>query len=377
PAPGPSTVGPAPGPSAIGPASGPSAVGPAPTGPQPGGRLASALRVTRRSTLLIAVAVGAGCPAGAVIGGIGLFSWYGTGRLADVALVGLLTTVVVAGHAVTTAWAYATRPGRVPVAVTQLPYLVTYAIALVWIFAYRFVPAYVGWAAAVLVAASWLTVWYLRNPRSARRAVVYLAAIAALVAGNGGAAALIGWRQTNGFGLVGQRTPWAAMYALTATSCLSTTDFYPSGTRTVQAHCPSGPQADLYSGAYDQGGFGQQLCGEQPRAAFQVWWDRVRKYQVAVTLDFGASPEWQVTVDGQPAAMPRPDQQSGTSATMTLTVRVTSAFRPGDLAPAQKYPMRLDKDNETWRVTANRTVLGGWKVCGIQVADPIQATAAG
>jgi hypothetical protein len=333
-------------------------------------------RLFRRTSAVIAIAVGIGCPAGALATGLGLFHWYGQGRLYDVAQVGFLTAVIVAAHALTTAWAWSTKASRRDAVVTQLPYLLTYVLALVWNFGYRFAPGYVGWAAAVLVAASWLTVWYLRDFRRARRAVAYLVGIALLVVVNGGAALLVGWRQTNGYGLIGQRTPWNAVQALAATSCLAKGDFYTSGNRTVEAHCPSGPDADLYAGTYDEGSFNKQLCGDQPRAAFQVWWERVRRYQVWVTLDFGFSPQWQIVVDGKPAALPRPLEQPGNTATITLTMRVTAAFRPGDLPPEQKHPMRLDKDNETWHITANRTVLGGWKVCTIDVADPIQASAA-
>lgn len=339
---------------------------------RPGG---AARRLVRRTSTLIAIAVGVGCPAGALAAGLGLFQWYGQGRLYDVAQVGFLTAVIVAAHAVTTAWAWSTKPPRRDAVITQVPYLLTYLLALVWNFGYRFAPGYVGWAAAVLVLASWLTVWYLRDFRRARRAIVYLIAIALLVILNGGAAVLVGWRQTNGYGLVGQRTPWNAMQALAATSCLAKGDFYTSGNRTVEAHCPSGPDADSYAGAYDEGSFNKQLCGDQPRAAFQVWWERVRKYQVWITLDFGFSPQWQITVDGRPAALPRPLDQPGSSADITLTTHVAAAFRPGDLAPAQKYPMRLDKDSETWHIAVQRTVLGGWKVCTIEVADPIQASA--
>jgi hypothetical protein len=340
------------------------------------GQPAGGKRLPRRGTLLIALAFGVGCPAGALVAGFGLFQWYGAGRLYDVAQVGFLTAVIVAAHALTTAWAWATRARRREAVLTQVPYLLTYALALVWNFGYRFAPGYVGWFAAVLVAASWLAVWYLRDARSPRRAIAFLAAFGVLVVGDGGAALLIGWRQTNGYGLVGQRTPWAAMNALTATSCLSTSGFYTSGSRSVQAHCPTGPQADPFSGGYDEAGFASQLCSDQPRAAFQVWWDRTRRYQVAITIDFGYSPEWQITVDGQQVSLPRPLAQSGQTAAITLTVRVISAFRPGDVDPSQKHPMRLDRDTETWTATVKRTALGGWKVCTIEVRDPIQATAA-
>jgi hypothetical protein len=344
--------------------------GPEPTRPG-GGR-----RLVRRTSTLLAIAVGVGCPAGALAAGLGLFRWYGQGRLYDVAQVGFLTAVIVAAHAVTTAWAWSLRRPRRDAVITQLPYLLTYLVALVWNFGYRFAPGYVGWVAAVLVLASWLTVWYLRDARQARRAIVYLLALGLLVVLNGGAAALIGWRQTNGYGLVGQRTPWAAMTALAATSCLSNNSFYTSGRRTVQAHCPTGPDADPYSGGYDERSFNSQLCSDQPRAAFQVWWERARKYQVGITLDFGYSPQWQIVVDGHPAPMPRPLEEPGSTATITLTMQVAAAFRPGDLPPAQKHPMVLDKDTETWHVTVRRTALGGWKVCTIDVADPITASAA-
>jgi hypothetical protein len=344
--------------------------------PPAGGRAGQLRRALRRGWVLAGVAVGVGCPAGALAGGLGLFRWYGQGRLGDVVQVAFITTVIVAGHGVTTAWALSRRPPRREVVITQVPYLLTYLLVLVWNFGYRFAPGYVGWAAAVLVAASWLTVWYLRDARRARRAVVYLVALALLIVVNVGAGLAIGWRQTNGYGLVGQRAPWHAVQALAATSCLSKLPAYTSGTRVVLAHCPSGPDADLYAAAYDETAFNQQLCGEQPRAAFQAWWDRVRRYQVLIMLDFGFSPGWQIAVDGRTLGRPLPDDLTGDTATITLTVHVQSAFRPGDLPPAEKYPMRLDKDSEQWRVTAKRTLLGGWKVCAIDVPQPVRASAA-
>ncbi len=187
---------------------------------------------------------------------------------------------------------------------------------------------------------------------------------------NGGGAALIGWRQTNGYGLVGQVSPWNAMDALIATSCLSSNDFYTSGSRTVGAKCPSGPNADMYSGAHDEGGFANQLCDPQPRAAFQVWWDRVRHYQAVIVLDFGGPGEWQLTVDGQPVTNTGA-QQPGQTATIGLTVRVAAATRLGATSGPDLNPVSFDKDSENWSVTAKRTVLGGWKICTIDVPDPI------
>lgn len=329
-------------------------------------------RLALRSSRLILLALVVGCVAGLVTTFIGLTHWYGTGRPLDVLLVGLLAMAIVAAHALSIVWAYLTVATRREVLITQAPYPPIYVLALIWGIAQPFAPGYVGWVAAVLVAIAWLTVWYLRDARQPRRAIAYLATLGVLAAGSGGGAVLIGWRQTNGYGLVGQRTPWAALYALTVTSCLSTETFYPSGTQSVHANC-SGAQAT--SGAYDEGAFANQLCTEQPRAAFEVWWERARRYQVVVTLDFGYSPSWQVAVDGQPVPT-RPESISGDTASITLTMRVTSAFRPGEVPAEQKHPMRLDKDSEMWNVTAKRSALGGWKVCAIDIPDPIQASAA-
>lgn len=318
---------------------------------------------------MLALAVGAA--AGVLAALIGLVHWYGSARPWDVALVGWLAAIIVTTHTLATAWAYSAKPPRREVLITQAPYLPIYALALVWGVTQPFAAGYVGWVAAVLVTIAWLTVWYLRDARQPRRAIVYLAALGVLAAGSGGGAVVVGWRQTNGYGLVGQRTPWAALYALTVTSCLSSETFYPSGSRSVHADCPG---AQATSGAYDEGAFASQLCADQPRAAFQVWWERARKYQVVVTLDFGYSPDWQVAVDGHAVAS-RPESVSGDTATITLTMRVTSAFRPGDVPADEKHPMRLDKDSEMWNVTARHNAIGGWKVCSIDIPNPIQAGA--
>jgi hypothetical protein len=330
-------------------------------------------QLAQRSSRLIILALAVGAVAGLVTTFIGLTHWYGTSRPWDVALVGWLAAAVVTTHALATAWAHAAKPQRREVFITQAPYLPIYALALVWGIAQPFAAGYVGWVATVVVSIAWLTVWYLRDARQPRRAIVYLAALCVLGAGSGGGAVIVGWRQTNGYGLVGQRTPWAALYALTATSCLSSERFYLSGARRVRAGCLD---AQATSGAYDEGSFADQLCAAQPRAAFEVWWERARKYQVVVTLDFGYSPNWQVAVDGRPVPVPRPETVSGDTATITLTMRVTRADRPGDVPADEKHPMRLDKDSEMWNVTAKRNAIGGWKVCTIDIPNPIQASAA-
>jgi hypothetical protein len=327
-----------------------------------------------RRAVTVAVVLLAACPAGALVGILGLARWYGSGHLGDAFLVGLFAFLVVAGHALTSAWAYNTRPARRVVIVTQAPYLLSYVVALVWNFADRFPPGYLGWSAGVLVLTSWLTVWYLRAPGRGRRAVAYLSALALLLVLNGAAVALLSWQYTNGFGLVGQRSPWAAMYALTATSCISSQDFYPSGKRTVEADCGGGPNYDFYSGDHDTTAFNQQLCTgtNQPQAAFQPWWDRIRQYQVAIVIDFSSGVDWTIAVDGRMITPPLPVEQPGESATILLHPRIASAFRPGQDGV---HPMQVDKAEETWNVDLRRTVLGGWKICQITVTDPIKASA--
>jgi hypothetical protein len=213
-----------------------------------------------------------------------------------------------------------------------------------------------------------LVLWYLVDFRNARRAVVFLSALAVFVVANLGTGFIVGWRHTSGYGLIGEPTPWAAVAGLAADSCLSDNAFHYSGSRLVQAHCPSGPHGDFYSDAHDTNGFNSLLCTGQPRAAFERWWDRQSRYQVAITLKFGYPSDWHTTVDGETINAPLPNKRDGSTATITLSVDLQAETQFGG---TDQYPMGVDKPTETWTVQLHTTTLGGWKVCKIDVPDPI------
>ena len=59
------------------------------------------------------------------------------------------------------------------------------------------------------------------------------------------------------------------------------------------------------------------------------------------------------------------------TATTQYVMRIESAFHPGVDEP---YKMLTDKGTEQWAVTFAKAALGGWKVCRIDIADPIQAS---
>jgi hypothetical protein len=315
------------------------------------------------------------CVAGGVAAVVGALRWYGLDLF--VAQLALAAFLLVAGHAATTGWAAWTRPARWAIAATQVPFMASYGLAVAWYYSrqpitrpHGFPPLYLLWPAAALSALAWLTIWYAGRPGYPRRAVAYLAALALLVAANGVGVFAVAWRSTGGFGLLGEPTPWAALDGLAATSCLSTNTFHTSHGRTVDSKCPSGPHADPYAGDYDKDAFDNLLCTEQPRQAFQVWWDRSRTYRLAFTLDLGH--DWTVTVDGKTISPPYPDHISGRRATIGLTMQLVSAFRIGTNDP---LPIQADKSTETWNVQLKTTALGGWKVCRIVIPDPIRISA--
>jgi len=256
--------------------------------------------------------IAAGCLACGVVAAVGVLGWYGLDLF--VAQLALVAFLLAGGHAAATMWAVRTRPAWWAIAATQAPFVVTYGLAVAWYYSrqpitrpHGFPLLHLLWSAAALSAVAWLTVWYARDAQRPRRAVAYLAAVAVLVAVNSTGVFAVAWRSTGGFGLVGEPTPWAALDGLAATSCLSTNTFHTSHGRTVDSKCPSGPNADPYAGHYDKDAFDDLLCTEQPRQAFQVWWDRSRTYRLAFTLDLT---DEIVTVDGKPVRPPYPDHIS-------------------------------------------------------------------
>ena len=275
--------------------------------------------------------------------------------LAPLVRLAVVVAIIVAGQVATGAWAWARRPGWRAVVLTQAPFLLAYVTVPIWWSVGDWDPAYILWGAAALSALAWLTVWFLRDPRVARRAVVFLSAVALLFVVNGLAVSRIAWRATNGFGLLGQRTPAAAFDALRSTSCLGTMSFYADGNNTVEADCPSGPDGNYYEGDYDEDGFDDNTCGGQPREAFERWWGWNEEYQIEFSFEFT---ELSSTVDGDEAML-------------TFEAELVSAFHPGEEEP---WRVRVDKATESWTVHAERGLFTkGWKVCRIDVADPIQA----
>jgi hypothetical protein len=349
----------------------------------PGGRRTGRLKVFGQvfgavtgSALVLGVAV----VSALLVAALSVSRWYGINHLGitvELALTAFLTT---GGHAVVTLWAVRKRPVRPwAIAVTQVPFLAAYAVGIAWYYSrdagiHRtgFPPLFALWAAAALSALAWLIIWYAQNLQRARRAIVFLCAVAVLIVINGGGLFTLTWRHTNGLGLIGPPTPWEAVEDVAATSCISNQDFYNFGDEFRQANCPTGPNADFYAGQHDEAAFGQLLCNGQPREAFQVWWDRSRRYQVAITLDFKYPSDWKSSVDGKPVAKPLPGRIGGDKATVSVTVDLQSAFHLSGVNAEDTYPMRVDKSSETWNVQLEHQSLGGWKVCRIDVPDPIQ-----
>ncbi len=364
--------------------------GPAPAGPEPEpaaqpagptGRWGRWGRVLGRGAGLTTVfALGLG---GALLVAIAaLTRWFGAQHLATTGQLFLISLLLFTGHGLATRWAARPRPVRWwAVAVVQPPFLAGYAVGVAWYGSRRpfvrdtgFPPVYALWASAALGARVVLLFWYLREPRRVRRALAFLAGCAVVVVLNGAGLVALSWRATNGYGLVGPPTPWAAFTALTASSCLSPNTFYSFGDKLEEASCPSGPTADYYAGSYDQGRFNDLACSSQPRAAFEPWWQHGRDYEVAITLDFGAEGHWGIRVDGKPVPLPLPAVYAGAEATLSVQVRLQTALHLGGGTPVQQHPMANDKPTETWQVALSRQSVGGWKVCRIDVLDPIQVS---
>jgi hypothetical protein len=277
----------------------------------------------------------------------------------------LVLLVVAAGHAAASGWAWRTRPGAVRMCLTQTPHVATYAAVPFW-WSGTWSAWFILWGAGTLAALAWLTVWYLQNPRSARRAAAYLTALAVLVAGNTAGVIAAAWRHSNGFGWKGQPTPWAAFIAMSATSCLSEHGYHNDGSRLAEADCPTGPDGAYYSGDYDEDAFNELLCDEQPRSAFRRWWDWNRDYQIQFILTWD---QQRTVVDGQEITPPYPDHVDGERADVDFTMTVTSALHAG---PEEPYTAQADTVTEAWHVTFETVALGGWKVCRIDIPDPIR-----
>ncbi|WP_173078252.1 hypothetical protein [Phytohabitans rumicis] len=299
---------------------------------------------------------------------LGLISEPSTGSGLDAfAALALVLVLVAVGHVVASVWAWRTRPGPVRVVLTQAPHVAAYAAVPFW-WNGAWSAWYIAWGALTLTGLAWLTVWFLRAPGVARRAIVYLAALGVVVAANVAGILAVTWDSTNGFGWKGQPTPWAAFTALSANSCLADHPYHNNGAHVVRADCPSGPDADFYAGDYDESGFDNQLCDSQPKQAFTKWWEWNRSYQLSFTLRWDHG---QTLVDGNTVAPPYPDAIDSDTATIQYAVTLESATHTGTPGP---FRMRADTITETWNVEFEPATIGGWKVCRIDIPDPITAT---
>ncbi|MBB5871988.1 hypothetical protein F4553_005367 [Allocatelliglobosispora scoriae] len=295
------------------------------------------------------IVMGALCCGGLTGAVLGMFTLFGEARLGQIPPFAALVAVVFGGHAATSWWAVAARPGWWVVAGTQAPYVLAYAVgAPTWYFV-RYPLGYVAWALAVAVAVSWLVVWYLREPRSSRRAVVFLSVLGVLVAGNAAGVAWIRWQATDGMGLLGQPEPWMAWRMAMSSSCLSGNEYHSDRTGTVRADCPTGPDGNYFAGEYDEDRWNR--CAEAEAWEPFARWHEADKRHYSFTLH--PSPDIWVT--------------DGDTATTEVTVRVDhwGPFRVAD-------GWTLSAWSETWQVEAHRVPLGGWKIARITVPAPIQ-----
>jgi len=330
------------------------------------------------SSLAAIVVLGVATGSAFLVGGWLTFQVWGVDQFGATIQLTLITFVVTGGHTTASLGAAQKRPVRWwAIGITQAPFLAAYIVAIAWFHSRGvyvdktgFPPLYILWTAVALSALAWLIIWYTRNPQPPRRAIAFLTACALLIVVNGAGIFAITWRNTNGFGLVGASTPWEAFDDLAATSCLSNNDFYNFGSKELQAKCPSGPDADFYAGIHDDTAFDQLLCDDQPRGAFQAWWNRSRHYQIAITLDFGYPNDWTASIDGKPAEQPA-GPVGGSQATITVTVGLQATLRFG-VPDDQSHPMGVDEGEETWNVHLEHQLFGGWKVCRIEVPNPIK-----
>jgi len=343
--------------------------GPSAPAARPGWGVGTRFAVGCLAALLGVCLIGGGIAywAGSQVGLLPGLSSAGSG-LGATALWLLVVVLVVAGHVAVSLWAWRTRPGTASTVLTQVPHVVVYVGAVAWWWSTGWTAGYLLWAYATLSAVAGWTVWFLRAPTVARRAVIYLSALGMLVVVNMAGILSLSWQRTNGFGLRGQPSPWAAFTALTATSCLTRHPFYGNGANTISADCPAGPDGNFYAGDFDEAGFADSLCGEQPRQAFSKWWDWNRRYQVSFTLDWA---QQATTIDNTPVGPPYPETIGGNTATIEYVLSIENVSTIG---ADRKHQMRTEHGEETWTVQFEPVTLGGWKVCQIDITNPITAT---
>ncbi|MEV6526624.1 hypothetical protein AB0M43_32295 [Longispora sp. NPDC051575] len=269
------------------------------------------------------------------------------------------------GHGLSGVWARYYHPPVARIALSQVPFLAAYALVPVWYWDRDFHIFYIGWLYALLLTLTVATLWVWSAGFAKRKVYVYGLVVGLVVVLNASGFLALRWSQTNAFGLRGERSPWAAFYGLAATSCVTESAFYIRAGKVIKAGCPEGSAADFYAGQYDKAGFEALLCSDQPRSAFSVWIDREREYRMYVALSFYG--DWNVTVDGKRIGTPYPESIDGKTATAILPVEMTGSF--SDESPKK---FRVDRSSETWTVKFESTALGGWKVCRIDISNPIE-----
>ncbi|WP_345136621.1 hypothetical protein [Dactylosporangium darangshiense] len=317
--------------------------------PAPAKPTATARTTATAVTLLVAMlgACGAGCLGGA----LGLFALFGQNHLDQVALLAGVAAFQAAGTLAVGIWA-TRRTSWAFSAVLLAPWLAGWAALIIWYWL-RFPLWYIPWLTLGTLPLAVLSAWFWRNrrQRTARQAIVYLAALAIVLAANAAGVLNIAWDRTDAFGFRGQPTPEEAFSALTAASCVSDLDYHYGGGRVVRAECTSD-----YQGEYDKKTFDNTLCSEQPRAAFARWWQWNKEYQLDFSLGF--------TIE-------RYSDMRNDPATLTVVMRLRAAFHPGEEEP---YRIHVDKAEERWKVSAERALAGGWKICRVDIESPLNAT---
>jgi hypothetical protein len=270
-----------------------------------------------------------------------------------------------AAHLAAGWWAWRRWPGRLGL-LLHVPPLGGYVGAVAWWLTTGWPARYIAWGVAVGLALAVLLVAWLRGVTTARRTLAYLAAILAVLAINGGAVVALGWRASNGYGLQGERSPWAALEVLTAAACLGDQS-YIRDHKVAHASCPKGPDADFYAGNYDERLFEHAISSGQPRAAFIRWWEWNRQYQLSFNLELTTI---DATVDGYSVGHPFPDSIAGKAAKLHVKLVVKAAFHPGDNDP---WVMRVKPGGgtEDWTVSLEWVSLGGWKIRQIEIENPI------
>ena len=310
---------------------------------------------------------------------LGLFGETGsagpTGLFPLFQLVGI-ALLLAAAQAGTAVWAWRVRPRWRVIAAMQLPYIIGYAWLAYWWETDKGSPWWIPWTVASIAALAWLLVWYVRDSKDPRRAMVFLVCLAVILDGNAVGVFAVGWQRTGGYGFAGQPNPWTAFETMTRTTCLTEHDSYWRGNRIIDADCPSGPEADFYAGDYDEEAFREVTCSDQPRAAFKKWWDWNKRHQLLFILEFEVT---DARIDGVRVGPPfrlerddgnGPTKVDGKSSTLTVTMRIDGV---SDHQDREHFRMKKNRETETWNVQVEPTLAGGWKVCRIEIEGPIDA----